>query len=118
MKRSGAIAFLLLFAAIVSAAPAEGQDDKAPVTETFKGYARAWDNLDWPRILPYHHEPLILITAEGVRSMATRADIEAWVKAILGAHKGTRLRASRVLSATRQAGQCRGGGGQRPLCAV
>ncbi len=82
MKRPGAIVFLLLFATIVSSAPAEGQDEKAAVTETFKGYARAWDNLDAQRILPYYHEPLVFITAAGVRSMATRADIEAWVKAI------------------------------------
>jgi hypothetical protein len=82
MKRPWAIVFLLLFVAIVSTAPAEGQDEKAAVTEAFKGYARAWDSLDAQRILPYYHEPLMVITAAAVRSMATRADIEAWVKPI------------------------------------
>ena len=74
--------FGLLFAVIISTAPAEGQDEKAAVTEVFKGYARAWDSLDMQRILPYYHEPLIFITAAGVRSLATRGDIEAWVKTI------------------------------------
>jgi hypothetical protein len=84
MKPSGSIVFLLLFAAIVPTAPAEGQDDKAAVTEAFKGYARAWDNLDMQRILPYYHEPLMLISSAGVRTLATRADIEAWAKGIFG----------------------------------
>jgi uncharacterized protein (TIGR02246 family) len=81
MKRPWAIVFLL-FAAIMSTARADAQDEKAAVTDIFKGYARAWDSLDMQRILPYYNEPLILITAAGVRSLATRADIEAWVKTI------------------------------------
>jgi hypothetical protein len=84
MKRSGSIVFFLLFVAIVLTAPAKGQDEKAAVTEALKGYADDWDKLDAQRILPYFHEPLVFVTATAVRSMATRADIEGWVKETLG----------------------------------
>src|SRR2546428_9742599 len=84
MERSGSIVFWLWFVAIVLTAPAKGQDEKAAVTEAFKGYADVWDKLDAQRILPYFDEPLVFVTATAVRSMATRGEIEVWVKETLG----------------------------------
>jgi ketosteroid isomerase-like protein len=79
MKRSS-IVFLLLFVAIVSIAPAEGQDDKTVLTQGLNDYASAFHNFDVQRVLRYYHEPLIVIGGPAVRVMATRADTEAWMK--------------------------------------
>lgn len=79
MKRPRSIVFLLLCVAIVSTAPAEGQDEKAAVTQALNDYASAFHSFDAQRVLRYYHEPLMLITAAAVRAMATRADIEAWM---------------------------------------
>ena len=79
MKRSS-IMVLLLFAAIVSTAAAQAQDDKAVVTQALNDYASAFHTFDVQRVLRYYHEPLMLVGAAGVRVMATRADTEAWMQ--------------------------------------
>lgn len=59
---------------------AEGQDDKAVVTQALNDYVSAFHNFDVQRVLRYYHEPLMLIGAAGIRVMATRADTEAWMQ--------------------------------------
>jgi len=89
MKRPGAIIPLLLFVAIVSNAPAEGQDEKAAVTQTLNNYYRAFSKaaslskLDVQSALSYYHEPITFITAESVIAAATRTESAARVTALL-----------------------------------
>jgi hypothetical protein len=76
MKRSGSLVFLLVFAAIVPTAPAQGRDEKAAVTQALNDYISAFGSFDAQRVLPYYHEPLTLVTAPRVVGMTGRADIE------------------------------------------
>jgi hypothetical protein len=77
MKRCSTIVLPMLFAAIVSTASVEGQDEKAALTNFMNDYVSAFGSLDLQRVLPYYHEPLTLITAPRVIVMAGRTDIEA-----------------------------------------
>lgn len=86
MKRSSTV-FLLSFLAITSTSPAEGQDERAVLTQALNDYARAFHSFDAQRVLSYYHEPLILVAGPAVRVMTTRADTEAWMKTFWAALK-------------------------------
>jgi|SRR6266852_3888285 len=75
------IVFLLSFVAIASPPLAEGQDDRALLTQALNDYASAFHTFDTQRTLNHYHEPLMLVAGPAVRLMATRADTEAWMKA-------------------------------------
>jgi len=80
MKRP-LIVFRPFFVAIALAATAEGQDDRATLTQALNDYARAFHSFDAQRTLNHYHEPLMIVAGPAVRLMATRADTEAWMKA-------------------------------------
>ena len=76
MKRRSMV-FLLSFVAVASTTPAEGQDDRAVLTQALNDYASASHRFDDQRALNSYHEPLMLIAGPAVRVMATRAETEA-----------------------------------------
>jgi ketosteroid isomerase-like protein len=62
-----------------STALAREKDDKAILRQALNDYAHAFHNFDGQHVLPYYHEPLMLIGGTGVRVIATRAETEAWM---------------------------------------
>jgi ketosteroid isomerase-like protein len=62
---------------------AAGQDDKAGVTSLLNDYARAFGKLDVQAILPYYHEPSVLITTRGVATMPTHAAMAVAFKPLM-----------------------------------
>ena len=60
-----------------STAPAP--EKKAVLRQVLNNYASAFHNFDGQRVLPYYHEPLILIGSAGVSVIATHADAQAWL---------------------------------------
>lgn len=65
-------------------APPSGarEKDKAAALQAFKDYVAAVGSLDTQRVVPYYHEPLMFVAAAGARALATRADMEAWLKPV------------------------------------
>ena len=86
MKGRKAVVFLLLLMAITPAEFSEAQDDKTAVTRTLNDYAAAFGaafgSLDAQRVLPYYHEPLMIVTAARTLVLTGRADVEAWLKSL------------------------------------
>jgi NTF2-like protein (DUF6841) len=82
MKRVTPLLFVVLLSgSVILMGAAEAQDDRTKLSKTyFDEYAAALSSLDPQRILPYYHEPLMLITAPMTSILTTRADIEQWVK--------------------------------------
>jgi ketosteroid isomerase-like protein len=71
---------MLLFPALgmfPSVLLAAGEDDKAAVTRVLTDYYRAFSKLDVQAILPYFHEPSLLIASEGVAATPTHAALAA-----------------------------------------
>lgn len=77
MIRHAWIAVMLL--TIGTSAMAATDDDRAAAVQAFKDYVAAVGTLEAQRVAPYYHEPLMFVAAAGARSLATRADIEAWL---------------------------------------
>lgn len=81
MNRLAWIAVMLL--TIGTSAMAATDDDRAAAVQAFKDYVAAVGTLEAQRVAPYYHEPyhepLMFVAAAGARSLATRADIEAWL---------------------------------------
>jgi ketosteroid isomerase-like protein len=71
---------MLLFPALgmfPSVLLAAGEDDKAAVTRVLTDYYRAFSKLDVQAILPYFHEPFLLIASDGVAATPTHAALAA-----------------------------------------
>ena len=62
---------------VLSARPDAGEDDKAAVTRVLTDYYNAFSKLDVQAILPYYHEPSLLIGPGAVAAMPTHAAITA-----------------------------------------
>jgi len=77
-----AAVFSLLLMAMAPVVFAEAQDEKTAVTRTLKEYVAAFGTLDTQRVLPYYDEPLMLVTAARTLVLATRADVDAWLKSL------------------------------------
>ncbi len=60
-----------------SAGLAAGEDDKAAVTRVLTGYCNAFSKLDVQAILPYFHEPCLLIGPGVVTAVPTCAGMAA-----------------------------------------
>jgi ketosteroid isomerase-like protein len=73
--------FALLFGMIPTVCGAS-EGDKAAALQAFKDYVAAVGSLDTQRVVPYYHEPLMFVAAAGARALATRADMEAWLKPV------------------------------------
>lgn len=62
------------------------QDDKAAVTQTMRDSYAPWADLgpsfDLQRVLPYYHEPMMVVTAARVFIYPTRADVEVGFQAL------------------------------------
>jgi len=50
-------------------------EDKAGVAGVLHAYAKAYDTLDPEALIPFYHEPCLLIAPPGVFVLATHADI-------------------------------------------
>jgi len=57
------------------------REKKTVLRQVLNDYASAFHNFDGPRVLPYYHEPLVLIGPAGVSVIATHADAKAWMNA-------------------------------------
>ena len=63
---------------VVRSNPMSGlRDDAAAVTRVLEDYYRAFSTLDVQAILPYYHEPSLLVTPQGVAAMPTHAALVA-----------------------------------------
>jgi ketosteroid isomerase-like protein len=85
MKRLICLSAVLVV--ISFAAKNAGADEKAAAIQAFKDYVAAVGTLDAQRVAPYYHEPLMFVTSARAGALATRAEIEAWLKPVF-----TRLR--------------------------
>ena len=56
---------------------AAGEDDKAAATRVLTDYYSAFSRLDVQGILPYFHEPCLLVSPEGVAATPTHAALAA-----------------------------------------
>jgi len=52
-------------------------DEKGAVIQVLNDYIRVFGSFDAQRVLPYYHEPLTFLGAQGVAVLSTRTDIEA-----------------------------------------
>ena len=71
---------LLSLAVMASTTLAEAQDEKSVVARTLNDYVAALSSLDPQRLLPYYHEPLMIVTAARTLVLTTRTDVEVWLK--------------------------------------
>ena len=58
------------------------RDEKA-ITQTFTNYIQAFQTLDPDATLPYFHVPCMFIPPQGVRVLATAADVEALLTQVM-----------------------------------
>lgn len=85
MKRLACLCAMLI--ATSGAVLAAGEDGKAAAIKAFKDYVAAVGTLDPQQVAPYYHEPLMFVTAARAGALATRADIEAWLKPVFAGMK-------------------------------
>ena len=57
--------------------------DKEAITQTFTNYIQTFQTLDPHATLPYFHVPFMFIPPQGVRVLATAADVEALLTQVM-----------------------------------
>lgn len=77
MKMLFALALAMALIAPAGAGPAE---DEADATRMMQEYLASFVTLDAHRIAAHFNEPFVLISANGASALATRDDLEAWLK--------------------------------------
>ena len=75
---------------------AAGEDDKAAVTRMLTDYYSAFSELDVQAILPYCHEPCLLISPQGVAAMPTFAAMVATYTPLMEALRARRYARSEL----------------------
>ena len=81
---------ICLFALLLGMLPTvcgASEEVKAVALQAFKDYVAAVGTLDVQRVVPYYHEPLMFVSAAGTRALATRAEMEEWLKPVFGRMK-------------------------------
>jgi NTF2-like protein (DUF6841) len=57
--------------------------EEEAITQTFTNYVQRFQTLDPHATLPYFHVPFMFITPQGVRVLATAADVEALLTQVM-----------------------------------
>jgi ketosteroid isomerase-like protein len=71
---------LALAMALIAPAAAGPAEDEADVTRMMQEYLVSFVTLDAHRIAAHFNEPFVFIWANGTAALATRDDLEAWLK--------------------------------------
>jgi hypothetical protein len=57
--------------------------EEEAITQTFNNYIQTFQTLDPHATLPYFHVPCLFIPPQGVRVLATAADVEAFLTQVM-----------------------------------
>src|SRR5262245_2924863 len=57
--------------------------EEEAITQTFNNYTQTFQRLDPRAVLPYFHVPCMFIPTQGVRVLATAADVEALLTQVM-----------------------------------
>lgn len=77
MKHLFSFTLLLILSSSAVAGPTE---DEAAATKLMNEYLESIATLDAHRVSAHFNEPFMLVTAANTNALATRADVEAWLK--------------------------------------
>jgi NTF2-like protein (DUF6841) len=76
------------------------REEKA-ITQTFTNYVQTFQRLDPPATLSYFHIPCMFIPPQGVRVLATPADVEALLTQVMEGLRARNYARSELRSFTR-----------------
>ena len=74
--------------------------DEAEITQTFTNYVQTFQTLDPHATPPYCHVPCILFSPQGVRVMATAAEVEALFTGVMESLKARSYARSELTAST------------------
>jgi hypothetical protein len=71
--------------------------EEEAITQTFTNYLQTFQRLDPHATLPYFHVPCMFIPPQGVRVLATAADVEALLTQVMEGPQGPQLFAEELM---------------------